>query len=94
MNLFNFLIENEHFLHNYIYESFKFYLKDKNISENDLYFENADDPKRQNTFGIIRDFIDYNYKIWSKRYSGAVKKEASYIQDYLMNVYFLDCLPF
>lgn len=96
MDLFNLLIENEHFIHNIIYTSFKDYLKSKGISEQTLYFEEVDtnDPVYMNTYGIIRDFIDYNFKIWSQRYSAGVKKQSTYIQEYLISVYFLDCLPF
>lgn len=96
MDLFNLLIENEHFLHNMIYTSFKDYIREKGISEETLYFEKIDveDTTYMHTYNIIRDFVDYNFSIWSKRYSGFVKKESRYIQDYLISTYTLDCLPF
>lgn len=97
MDLFTFLIENEYYIHNYIYNAFKIYLKQNNIKEKNLYYNIPDtnDPIYNNTYSIIRDFIDHNFNIYkNNELQIHVKNESRYIIEYLKEVYMLEALPF
>jgi len=95
MDCITFLINNAHFIHNYIYDAFKNYLNQHGIHEAELYYYFDENEKREKTASIILDFIDYNYKIYNnKPLQLHVKEEARIIKNYLLDAYKYDDLPF
>lgn len=95
MDIYTLLIENKHFLHNAIYDAFKRYLIKNNIKEASLYYSDREGRTYQNTYNIIRDFIDEQFDIYkTKELQIHVKNETRYIIDYLEETYHNYTLPF
>lgn len=95
MDIYTLLIENRHFLHNAIYDSFKRYLLKNNIKEASLYYSDREGETYQRTYNIISDFIDEQFNIYkTNELQIHVKNETRYIMKYLKETYFLYTLPF
>ena len=95
MDIYTLLIENRHFLHNVMHDSFKKYLLKNNIKEASLYYSDREGETYQRTYNIIRDFIDEQFDIYkTKELQIHVKNETRYISNYLKEVYDLRPLPF
>ena len=95
MDIYTLLIENTHFLHNAIYDSFKRYLIKNNIKEVGLYYSDRNSPDFKKTYNIIRNFIDEQFDIYkTKELQIYVKNETRYISSYLLETYHNEFLPF
>lgn len=89
MDILTKMIKIKHNTNDLIFDEFWKYCKNNGIKQQDFY--NAEN--KQKLINTIYNFIDFNFKQWSKNKNQIhVKDESRYIKEYLINLYNLDTL--